>query len=293
MLNTKSLYTKGIVKDRAMLTQSQFSQVQFVGHLDHTKVFYNALNAINFNEDVTIILSANGLKAVVEDAKYVQAAVYMTKACFTEYRLQSTDEVSIRVNLAVICECLSIFTGVDCSMKIIYKGDGAPLVFVLEQHGDDDLITECSIKTKTAQPSLDFSLDDECNSFNSIILRGPDFANLLNEINRSADELELYMSPTAPYFKITTLGVVQSDSTLEVARSSDMVLMFACKAMCSVRYKMSHIRIPMRALALASKVAVRTDGSGLLSMQMMVMSEENAQIYVEYYVTPLTEDDDF
>lgn len=293
MFHTKSLWSKGIVKNRAMLTQSQFSQVQFVGHLDNTKVFYNALNAVNFNEDVTIILSENGLKAVVEDAKYVQASVYVTKACFTDYHLQSTEEVCIRVNLGVICECLSIFAGVDCSMKIIYKGDGAPLVFVLEQHGEDDLVTECSIKTKSVQPSLDFSLNDECNSFNSIILRGPDFAQLLAEINRSADEMELYMSPTSPYFKISTLGVVQSDSTLQVAKSSDMMLMFACKAMCSVRYKMSHIRIPMKALALATKVAVRTDGSGLLSMQMMVLSEESAQIYVEYFVTPLTEDEDF
>lgn len=293
MLHTKSLYSKGIVQNRAMLTQSQFSQIQFVGHLDNTKVFYNALSAVNFNEDVTIVLSDNGLKAVVEDAKYVQASVYVTKGCFTDFQLQSTDEVTIRVNLAVICECLSIFAGANCSMKIIYKGDGAPLVFVLEQHGEDDLVTECSIKTKSVHPTLDLSLDDECASFNSIILRGPDFAQLLSEINRSADELEIYMSPTAPYFKISTLGVVQSDSTLQVAKSSDMMLMFACKAMCSVRYKMSHIRIPMKALGLATKVAVRTDGSGLLSMQMMVLSEENAQIYVEYFVTPLTEEEDF
>lgn len=293
MIHTKSLYTKGIVQNRAMLTQSQFSQITFIGHLDNTKVFYNALNAVNFNEDVTIILSDNGLKAVVEDAKYVQASVYVTKGCFTDYQLQSTEEVSIRVHLGVICECLSIFAGVDCSMKIIYKGEGAPLVFVLEQHGEDDLVTECSIKTKNAQPTLDFALDDECASFNSIILRGPDFAQLLSEINRSADELELYMSPTVPYFKISTLGVVQSDSTLQVAKSSDMMLMFACKQMCSVRYKMSHIRIPMKAIGLATKVAVRTDGSGLLSMQMMVLSEENAQIYVEYFVTPLTEEEDF
>lgn len=275
-----------------MLTQSQFSQVQFIGHLDNTKLFYNSLSAVNFNEDVTIVLSENGLKAIVEDAKYVQATVYVTKGCFTEFRLQSADEISIRVNLNVMCECLSIFAGVDCSMKIIYKGDGAPLVFVLEQHGEDDLVTECSIKTKNVQPTLDFALNDECDSFNSIILRGADFAGLLNEINRSADKLEIYMSPTAPFFKVTSLGVMQSDSTVEVARSSDMMLMFTCKAMCSVRYKMSHIRIPMKALNLATKVALRTDGSGLLSMQMMVLSEDTAQIYVEYFVTPLTDDED-
>lgn len=293
MLHTKSLYMKGIVKDKAMLTQSQFSQVQFVAHLDNTKLFYNALNAVKFSEDVTIVLSDNGLKAIVEDAKYVQATVYVTKGCFTDFRLQpsDTDELCLRVNLSVICECLSIFAGVDCSLKIIYKGDGAPLVFVLEHHGEDELVTECSIKTKTVQPTLDFALDERCASFNSIILRGADFAALLGEINRSAEQLEIYMSPTAPFFMVTTLGVVQSDSNVQVHRSSDMMLTFACKAVSSVRYKMSHIRIPMKALGLANRVAMRSDGSGLMSMQMMVLSEGDAQIYVEYFVTPLADED--
>lgn len=294
MQHTKSLYMKGIVKDKTMLTQSQFSQVQFVAHLDNPKLFYNALNAVKFNDDVTIVLSDNGLKAIVEDAKYVQATVYVTKGCFTDFRLQqTTGEVCLRVNLNVICECLSIFAGVGCSLKIIYKGEGAPLVFVLEQHGEDDLITECSVKTKTVEPTLDFALDEQCASFNSIILRGADFAALLGEINRSADQLEIYMSPKAPFFMVTTLGVVQSDSNVQVARSSDMMLAFACKAVSAVRYKMAHIRIPMKALGLAGRVALRSDGSGLMSMQMMVLSEGDAQIYVEYFVTPLAAEEDF
>lgn len=57
----------------------------------------------------------------------------------------------------------------------------------------------------------------------------------------------------------------------------------------------AHIRLTMKALALAAKVALRTDTSGLLGMQMMVLSPEEgsgAQIYVEYFVMPLLELDD-
>lgn len=297
MIHTKSLYDKGLVQDRSMLTQSQFSQVQFIAKLDNIKLFYSSLKAIHFNDDVTIVLSENGLKAIVEEARYVQATVYVTRECFAEFRLQNNQELSISVNLSVVCDCLSIFTGVDCSMKMIYKGDGAPLVFVLEQHGDDDLVTECAIRTKHSEEPLDFSLDVDDASYNTIIVRGTDFANLLGEVNRSAEELELFMSPTAPFFRLTTLGVVQSESHVEVARSSDMMLLFACRSTGAMRYKMSHIRLTMKALALAAKVALRSDASGLLGMQMMVLSPEEgsngAQIYVEYFVMPLLDLEDF
>lgn len=193
-----------------------------------------------------------------------------------------------------MCDCLSIFTGVDCSMKMIYKGDGAPLVFVLEQHGDEDLVTECSIRTKHSAEPLDFVVDSTDDGFNTLIVRGADFASLLGEIDRSADELEIHMAPEAPHFRLSSLGVVQSEWQVEVARTSDMMLRFVCKCAATVRYKMSHIRITMKALALAAKVALRTDGSGLLGMQMMVLAEEAsaAQIYVEFFVMPLLSADD-
>lgn len=307
MQHTKSLYAKGLVHDRSMLTQSQFSQVQFSAQLDNIKLFHNALKSIHFHDDVTISLSANGLKACVEEARYVQATVYVTRACFSEFRLQTTDaepELKISVNLSVVCDCLSIFTGVECSMRMLYKGAGAPLVFVLEQHGLDDLVTECSIRTRNADEQMEFGLDTADAAFNSIIVRGAEFANLLGEVNRSAEELELHMSPQAPFFRMTTLGVVQSESHVEVSRSSDMVLMFACRRTSTVRYKMSHVRMTLRALALAAKVALRTDSSGVLGMQMMVLAGGEqaeaaggggggAQIYVEYFVMPLLDVGDY
>lgn len=87
MINAKHLYGKGLVHDLGMLTQSQFSQVRFIAKLDNIKLFYSSLKAINFHDDVTIVMSANGLKAIVEDARYVQATVYVSRNCFSEFRL--------------------------------------------------------------------------------------------------------------------------------------------------------------------------------------------------------------
>lgn len=275
-----------------MVTQSQFAQVQFLAKLDNVKTFYAALKAINFHDDANIIISESGLKAIVEESKYVQASIYVSRGCFSEYRLLGDEEIAIRLNLTVITDCLSIFATGECSMKLIYKGKGAPLVLVLEQHDEDDLITEVSIKTKNEQPHLDFAFDDEDESCNSVIIRGADFSNLLNEIHKSTEVLEMFLSPKSPYFRLTSLGVMQAESNVEIAKTSDVFIKFDCHTASTVKYKMSHLRLAMKALSLASKVALRNDQSGLLGLQIMVLSDGESQIFIEYYITPLVDDFD-
>lgn len=274
-----------------MVTQSQFSQCQFLAKLDNIKIFYTALKAVNFNQDANVVISEDGLKAVVEESKYVQATLYVTRACFSEFRLLGTEDVSIRVNLSVFTDCLSIFANPDCSMKIIYKGAGAPLMLVLEQHDGDDLITEVSIKTKNVEEHLEYNIDEDDDSYNSLIVRGPDFANLFTEINKGVEELQISISPKAPHFTITSLGMLQDESTVEIAKSSDMFIAYNCNRMASTaRYRMTHVRLAMKALAVATKVALRTDRTGLLGLQIMALSEGEQQIYIEYFITPLVDD---
>lgn len=290
MQHSKVLYEKGLVRHKSMVTQSQFSQCKFVAKLDNIKTFYTALKAINFNEDANIVISEDGFKAVVEESKYVQASLYVTKACFSEFRLLSDQEVSIRLNLSVFTDCLSIFANPDCSMKIIYKGDAAPLILVLEQHDGDDLITEVSIKTKNGEEHLDYNIDEDDEYYNSLIVRGSDFSNLFNEIHKSVEELEISISPKSPYFCIASLGMLQDESKIEIAKSSDMFITYHCGQQTNSRYKMSHVRLTMKALSIANKVALRTDRTGLLGLQIMVVSDGDSQIYIEYFITPLIED---
>lgn len=276
-----------------MVTQSQLSQVRFLAKLENVKTFYTSLKAINFNDDANIIVSDDGLRVIVEESKYVQASVYLTKQCFSEYRLLGDDDLELRVNLTVVTDCLSIFAGADCSVKLLYKGNGAPLVLILEQHGDDDLITEVSVKTKNVEEYLEFALDEDDDSYNSVILRGADFSNLLNEINKAAEDLEIYISPRAPYFRLTSHGVEQAvRSNVEVAKTSDTFLTFLCRKVSTTRYKMSHIRLAMKGLAIATKVALRSDKSGLLGLQIVVFAEGEATVHIELFVTPLLDDID-
>lgn len=175
-------------------------------------------------------------------------------------------------------------------MKIIYKIEDAPLILVLEQHDGDDLITEVSIKTKNVVEHLDYNIDEDDDSYNSLIVRGSDFAQLLNDIHKSVEELEITISPKNPYFCIASLGMLQDESKIEIAKSSDMFISYYCSRQSRARYKMSHIRLALKALSIANKVALRTDRTGLLGLQIMVLSDGDSQIYIEYFITPLIEE---
>lgn len=54
MLHTKPLLAKGVLHNRKMLTQSQFSQIQFSAVLNSYTMFYNVAKAINF-VDVSVL----------------------------------------------------------------------------------------------------------------------------------------------------------------------------------------------------------------------------------------------
>ena len=50
MQHSKKLYEKGILKNKKMLTQSQYADFRFMGRLDHIKNFYAGIKALSFGE---------------------------------------------------------------------------------------------------------------------------------------------------------------------------------------------------------------------------------------------------
>ncbi|XP_053691304.1 cell cycle checkpoint protein RAD1 [Sabethes cyaneus] len=309
MLNTKPLYEKGIIRDRKMLTQSQFSQIQFSSVLHEFEVFYNVAKAINFVDDSIIQLSTDGMKIVVEESKSIQAALYVTRSCFSEYRMaqpkrkmHSNDDdaedveqpvVSFGLNLKAFTDCLSLLvgSGYDSNLKIIYKGDGAPLVLILKQHGDDDLVTECSVKTMEPLEMLDFELDEE-QSCSKVNVKGPEFFMLLSEIDKNCNEVEVSLSPNDPHFKLTIFGEISAESCVEITDNSDMLISFQSSTTTTNRYNFAHFKLVMRTLALASQVSLITNRNGLLKIQVKIANPDNSDIFVEYFIMSQCDTDD-
>lgn len=289
MQNSKLLFEKGILRNWKMLTQSQYSNFKFVGILDQIKNFTSGVKSLCFGETGSFMISEDGFKCTVEQGKCVQASLFIMTQCFSEFHVDGVVKFSINMN--ILAECLSIFSGIDCSMKMLYKGPEAPLILVLQPNEEDNLSTECSIKTTHYEEPMDISIDDDSTNLNKILLRGPDLASIFQEFDKSADELEITISPRSPHFKIDTLGIMQSESSVEVAKTSDMILLFNSRETTNARYKASLIRMTQKALGVAAKVALKTDLSGLLEMQFMMLDSTQAEVYVIFFITPLTDMD--
>ncbi|EDW59676.2 cell cycle checkpoint protein RAD1 [Drosophila virilis] len=287
MQHSKLLYEKGIIKNRRMLTQSQYENYKLVCRLEHIKTFYSSIKAICFSDFGTLQASEDGLLITVEQGKSIQATLFIAPAFFAEFKVDGAPSFSVKIN--VLAECLSLFGLSDCSIKMLYKGEGAPLLLLLEPHDDDQVSTECSIKTTNVEEPMEYELDLNSSSLNTIFMRGPDLSNIFHELDKAADEYEFTISPLKPHFKITTLGVMQAESSVEVAKSSDMIILFNCRETTVARYKCQQIKLTNKAMQVATKVAIKTDASGLLEMHFMMQSDDQEEMYVRFFITPLLE----
>jgi cell cycle checkpoint protein len=81
-------------------------------------------------------------------------------------------------------------------------GYGSPLTLLLEESG---VLTDCSIQTQDADEVLDF---DFCSSnvVNRVILKADCVREVFAELDMSSDSLEILLSPSPPFCRLSTSG---------------------------------------------------------------------------------------
>lgn len=173
---------------------------------------------------------------------------------------------------------------------MIYKGKGAPLALVMEDAANNNCIIECSIKTQSESVPMVF--DDDAR-VNQIVLRSGQLLEILNEVDKNCEELQLTLSPKQPFFRARTMGNINSATEFQVDRTSESIISFNCKQRTCFSYKMSQLRMLIKSLPLASKVAMATDKNGLLTCQVILLMTDNdaddSKMYIEYFILPLSQ----
>lgn len=71
---------------------------------------------------------------------------------------------------------------------------------------------------------------------------------------------------------------------MSLNKNSDSISIFQCRGKTDFTYAFSNIRHIFKVMHYASKVSISSGESGLLGLQLVISSDEN-QMYVEYYVT--------
>ncbi|XP_017790528.1 PREDICTED: cell cycle checkpoint protein RAD1-like [Habropoda laboriosa] len=262
-----------------------------VAKVGNPKTIVQLLKAINFKESATCFGTENGLKLTVEDAKCMQASTYIPSHVFEEFNLK--EDVIFRINLTVLVECLCMFwsninsQGSSVAVQLFYKGNGYPVTVLIEEDG---VITDCSLKTQDPDELLDFHLEPE-NVLNKVVLQTELLKDILSELDPTSDFIELLLSPSTPFFRISTAGLA-GICYVELPHDGDLIDNFQCTSTASSKYRLSHIKPAMKALVYANKVSLRTDTCGLLCFQYMVKTDEGHTCYIEFYISPVIDPDE-
>ncbi|KAK9879217.1 hypothetical protein WA026_004062 [Henosepilachna vigintioctopunctata] len=256
----------------------------FSAELIDFKIVYNVLKAVNLNEYAILRPMEEGLKLTLEEMKCTETSVYFPCNMFSSYMIDQNEDISFKISLKVLTECLNIF-GDDGnpSLKFTYKSIGSPLCLKMK-HLDENIIVDCEMKTFSTDDFQGISLAEECN-LNKMVLNASIFQELLYRIDNSADEVNLKLSPDPPYFILTSTGR-SGESFVTVSKNSEEISVYQCQKTTQAQYLFSNLRQLLKVMNYASKISISMGETGLLGIQLVINSEDK-QMYVEYYVTSL------
>uniref|UniRef100_A0A1E1X4X0 Putative checkpoint 9-1-1 complex rad1 component n=1 Tax=Amblyomma aureolatum TaxID=187763 RepID=A0A1E1X4X0_9ACAR len=270
-------------QDQSSLADVEYS---FIAKLDNAKNLSQLLRGISIKEVATVEINEVGIRVIAQEGKCVQAIAFVQRELFDSYALKERT-LSFDISLSIWLECLTMFgsMGGPVSTRLCYGGHGNPLVMFLEEGG---VVTDCKIRTLESEGVMSFDLSKD-NVINVVILKSESIKEVWSELDASSEDLEVFMSPNEPYFRLSTFGPA---GTVEVAYSkeSDYVDSFQCKKEQKNLYRLNLMKPCIKALNLSSKVAIRTDQLGLLCFQFLIRTDEGTATFVEYYCTPNRED---
>ena len=260
------------------------SQPIFQARLDNVRCMTSVLKSVSFKDFATIFVSVNGLKVTVEESKCAQINAFLQASLFQTYKFTG-EAIVFCVNLNVLMECLNIFGGTPgstfTSLNMRYEDHNSPLLLVLEEGG---IVTECQIKTMEASEILDFNFTS-LGVENKIIMRSECLRDAFTELDESSHIIEILMSPLSPWFRLSTFGQAGSTTT-EYPKDSDFVEVFECTKLQCNRYRLTLVKPSIKALLQSSKVSIRMDKRGFLSLQYMIKTEDGNTCFVEFLCAP-------
>jgi len=172
--------------------------------------------------------------------------------------------------------------------RLSYEAIGSPLSIVLEEAR---VTTTCNLNTY--EPEVPEEIPFQRDQVRvKIIMQARWLFDAISELSStSPTRLEIVAFPSAPYFSLSATGPLGSAS-IEFAKGRDLLETFTVSRRWSQSYKFEMIKAASEAMRLASKVSVRGDEQGVLSLQFMVEVEGGGTSFVDFRFIPFVEEED-
>lgn len=173
--------------------------------------------------------------------------------------------------------------GMNGVCRLSYAGTGEPLCIILEETG---VTTTCELVTYEPEIQEDIPLQRNALA-QKIIMRSNWLFDAITELSStSPSRLTISASPTAPFFTLSAAGPLGS-ATVEFSKDPQLLETFQVPRRTANTYKYSLIKHAARAMDVASKVSIRGDEQGVLSLQFMIELEGGGVSFVDFRFVPL------
>lgn len=172
--------------------------------------------------------------------------------------------------------------GMPGTCCLMYEEDGSPLSVVLEEN---EVKTQCNMTTYTPESPEDIPFDRDDLAF-KIIMQGRWLLDSLSELAPMApSRVTIHATPGAPYLTMASGGSLGSAS-VDFSNGRDLLETFQVPRQWSHSFKFDLVKSASEAMRLASKVSVRGDGQGVLSLQCLVEVDNGARCFTDFRFVP-------
>lgn len=175
--------------------------------------------------------------------------------------------------------------------RFSYTGTGSPFSIILEEAG---VVTTCNLNTYEPENSEEIPFQRDALQV-KIIMQARWLFDAIQELNSTfPNRLDIVASPSKPFISLSARGHLGS-ATIDFSKGRELLETFTVKNKWSQSYRFDMVKAAGEAMKLASKVSVRGDEQGVLSLQFMVEVEGGGVSFVDFRFVPFirgVEDED-
>ena len=178
--------------------------------------------------------------------------------------------------------------GIAGVCRLSYAGIGSPFSIILEESG---VTTTCNLNTYEPESPEEIPFQRDAMQV-KIIMQARWLFDAVSELSStSPSRLDITALPSAPYLSLSAVGHLGS-ATVEFSKGRELLETFTVADRWAQSYKFEMIKSSAEAMRLASKVSVRGDEQGVLSLQFMVEVEGGGVSFVDFRFVPFLRDED-
>jgi cell cycle checkpoint protein len=180
--------------------------------------------------------------------------------------------------------------GLTGTCRFSYAGLGSSFSIILEEAG---VTTTCNLNTYEPESPEEIPFQRDALEV-KIIMQARWLFDAVSELNStSPSRLDIVATPTKPYLSLSATGHLGSAS-VDFAKGRELLETFTVKDKWTQSYRFDMIKAASEAMRLASKVSLRGDEQGVLSLQFMVEVDGGGVSFVDFRFVPFIrgEDDD-